>query len=52
VVGLEVVVEPQDVGTMRPPQGPSQKLIDEELEVCKLSPSGICRMFKNVVRSI
>jgi hypothetical protein len=45
-VGLEVVVEPQDVGTMRPPEGPSQKLIDEELEVCKFGTSGICKIFK------
>lgn len=48
MVGLEVVVEPQDVGTMRPPHGPSQKLIDEELEVCKPGPSGIYRLFKKI----
>lgn len=41
-----MVVEPQDVGIMRPPSGPSQKLIDEELEVRKPGPSGMYRMFK------
>jgi hypothetical protein len=30
---MEVIVGPQDEGIMRPPLGPSQKLIDE-LEVC------------------
>ncbi|XP_069700176.1 bromodomain-containing protein 8 isoform X3 [Periplaneta americana] len=32
VVGMEVVVGPQDVGTMKPPITASQKLLDEELE--------------------
>lgn len=44
VVGLEVVVEPQDVGTMRPPPGPSQKLIDEELEAVSQAIADVEKM--------
>jgi hypothetical protein len=31
---------------MKPPHGPSQKLIDEELEVCEPGSSGIYRVFQ------
>jgi hypothetical protein len=33
---MEVVVGPQDVRAVGLPHGPSQQLIDEELEVCKV----------------
>lgn len=33
---MEVVVGPQDIRPVDLPHGPSQKLIDEELEVCKI----------------
>ncbi|PNF26765.1 hypothetical protein B7P43_G18293 [Cryptotermes secundus] len=44
VVGLEVVVEPQDVGTLRPPHEPSQKLIDEELEAVSQAIADVEKM--------
>lgn len=43
VVGMEVIVGPQDEGIMRPPLGPSQKLIDE-LEVVTQAIADVERM--------
>ncbi|XP_021921058.1 bromodomain-containing protein 8 [Zootermopsis nevadensis] len=44
VVGMEVVVGPQDIRPVDLPHGPSQKLIDEELEVVSQAIADVEKM--------